>query len=161
MSFTFKENNKFKHIRVNILDIPTQDLEKPLTSGLEVFEFIKEHTNKERYAIKGRGRGSRKIHGNCRDLPIEHSEKIAFYVNERDHIREKEQRENILLKFTKMRLLDLLNLMIQKSEPSCMSTIFSQRLTRWLTRLSLHISLQHFQILMSLEMSVRYGSLRF
>ena len=94
MSFTFKENNKFKHIRVNILDIPTQDLEKPLTSGLEVFEFIKEHTNKERYAIKGRGRGSRKIHGNCRDLPIEHSEKIAFYVNERDHIREKEQREN-------------------------------------------------------------------
>tara|TARA_R100000655_G_scaffold28764_1_gene58522 strand:+ start:161 stop:565 length:405 start_codon:yes stop_codon:yes gene_type:complete len=94
MSFTFKENNKFKHIRANILDIPTQDLEKPLTSGLEVFEFIKEHTNKERYAIKGRGRGSRKIHGNCRDLPIEHSEKIAFYVNERDHIREKEEREN-------------------------------------------------------------------
>ena len=94
MSFTFKENNKFKHIRANILDIPTQDLEKPLTSGLEVFEFIKEHTNKERYAIKGRGRGSRKVYGNCRDLPIEHSEKIAFYVNERDHIIEKEQREN-------------------------------------------------------------------
>ena len=94
MSFTFKENNKFKHIRANILDIPTQDLEKPLTSGLEVFEFIKEHTNKERYAIKGRGRGSRKVYGNCRDLPIEHSEKIAFYVNERKHIREKEQREN-------------------------------------------------------------------
>ena len=93
MCFTFKEKNKFKHIRANILDIPTQHLEKPLTSGLEVFEFIKEHTNKERYAIKGRGRGSRKVHGNCRDLPIEHSEKIAFYVNERDHIREKEERE--------------------------------------------------------------------
>ena len=93
MCFTFKENNKFKHIRANILDIPTQDLEKPLTSGLEVFEFIKEHTNKERYAIKGRGRGSRKVHGTLRDLPIEHSEKIAFYVNERDHIREKEERE--------------------------------------------------------------------
>jgi len=93
MCFSFKENNKFKHIKINILDIPTQELDKPLTSGLEVFEFIKEHTNKERYAIKGRGRGSRKIHGNCRDLPIEHSEKIAFYVNERDHIREKEERE--------------------------------------------------------------------
>jgi len=93
MCFSFKENNKFKHIRINILDIPTQELDKPLTSGLEVFEFIKEHTNKERYAIKGRGRGSRKIHGNCRDLPIEHSEKIAFYVDERNHIREKEERE--------------------------------------------------------------------
>ena len=93
MSFLFKENNKFKYIRANILDLPTQELDKPLTSGLEVFEFIKQHTNKERYAIKGRGRGSRKIHGNQRDLPIEHSEKIAFYVNERGHIREKEERE--------------------------------------------------------------------
>ena len=57
MKFKYKEKNKFKHIRTNIFDIPTEKLEKPLTSGREVFEFLLQHANKERYAFKGRGRG--------------------------------------------------------------------------------------------------------
>ena len=95
MKFNYKEKNKFKHIRTNMFEIPTDELEKPLTNGREVFEFLLQHANKERYAFKGRGRGSRKVHGRgyFRDLPLEHSEKIALYVDQRWHISQKEKEE--------------------------------------------------------------------
>jgi hypothetical protein len=52
MKYKFKERNKFKHIRQNILDIPTGELDTPLTNGLEVLEFLMQHANKERYQFK-------------------------------------------------------------------------------------------------------------
>ena len=36
MKYKFVEHNKFKHIRQNIFDIPTGELETPLTNGIEV-----------------------------------------------------------------------------------------------------------------------------
>ena len=93
MKYKFKERNKFKHIRQNILDIPTGELDTPLTNGLEVLEFLMQHANKERYQFKARGRGSRKVYGNSRDLPVTQSEKIAIYHQTRDHIAFKEHQE--------------------------------------------------------------------
>jgi hypothetical protein len=44
MKYKFKERRKFKHIRQNILDIPTGELDTPLTNGLEVLEFLMQHS---------------------------------------------------------------------------------------------------------------------
>jgi len=93
MKYKFKERNKFKHIRRNIFDIPTGELDTPLTNGHQVLEFLLSVANKERYQFKARGRGSRKFYGNSQDLPIEHAEKIALYHSTRDHIAEKERQE--------------------------------------------------------------------
>ena len=93
MKYTFKEKRKFKHIRRNIFDIPTGELDTPLTNGHEVLEFLMQVANKQRYQFKARGRGSRKVYGDVRDLPVEHAEKIALYHQTRDHIAEKEHQE--------------------------------------------------------------------
>jgi len=93
MKYKFKERRKFKHIRRNIFDIPTGELDTPLTNGHQVLEFLLSAANKERYQFKARGRGSRKFYGNSQDLPIEHAEKIALYHSTRDHIAEKEHQE--------------------------------------------------------------------
>ena len=93
MKYTFKERRKFKHIRRNIFDIPTGELDTPLTNGHEVLEFLMQVANKQRYQFKARGRGSRKQFGNVYDLPVEHAEKIALYHQTRDHIAEKEHQE--------------------------------------------------------------------
>ena len=93
MKYKFKERRKFKHIRRNIFDIPTGELDTPLTNGHEVLEFLMQVANKQRYQFKARGRGSRKVYGDVRDLPVEHAEKIALYHQTRDHIAEKEHQE--------------------------------------------------------------------
>ena len=93
MKYKFVEHNKFKHIRRNTFDIPTGELETPLTNGIEVLEFLMTVANKERYQFKARGRGSRKVYGNSYDIPIEHAEKIALYHQTRDHIAFKEHQE--------------------------------------------------------------------
>ena len=93
MKYTFKEKRKFKHIRRNIFDIPTGELDTPLTNGHEVLEFLMQVANKQRYQFKARGRGSRKFYGNSQDLPLDHAEKIALYHQTRDHIAEKEHQE--------------------------------------------------------------------
>tara|TARA_R100001443_G_scaffold113517_1_gene128372 strand:+ start:272 stop:679 length:408 start_codon:yes stop_codon:yes gene_type:complete len=93
MKYKFVEHNKFKHIRRNTFDIPTGELETPLTNGIEVLEFLMTVANKERYEFKARGRGSRKVYGNSYDIPIEHAEKIALYHQTRDHIAFKEHQE--------------------------------------------------------------------
>jgi len=86
MKSKFVEHNKFKHIRRNTFDIPTGELETPLTNGIEVLEYLMTVANKERYQFKARGRGSRKKYGNSYDLPIEHSEKIALYHQTKDQV---------------------------------------------------------------------------
>ena len=93
METKFKETKKFKHIRTNTFDIPTGELEFPLTTGKEVFEFLMRHANKKRYQFKARGRGSRKLYGNTYDLPVEHAETIALYHSTREHISFKEHQE--------------------------------------------------------------------
>ena len=93
MKYTFKERRKFKHIRRNIFDIPTGELDTPLTNGHEVLEFLMKVANKQRYQFKARGRGSRKQFGSVYDLPIKNAEKIALYHQTRDHIAEKEHQE--------------------------------------------------------------------
>ena len=93
MKYKFKERRKFKHIRNNIFDIPTGELDTPLTNGHEVLEFLMKVANKQRYQFKARGRGSRKQFGSVYDLPIENAEKIALYHQTRDHIAEKEHQE--------------------------------------------------------------------
>jgi len=94
MKLKFKERNKFKHIRQNTFDIPTGELETPLTNGIEVLEYLMSVANKERYQFKARGRGSRKVYGNSYDLPIEHSEKIALYHETRDRVAFMEHQES-------------------------------------------------------------------
>ena len=93
MKYKFKERNKFTHIRRNTFDIPTGELETPLTNGYEVLEYLMSIANKQRYQFRARGRGSRKVYGDARDLPIEHAEKIALYHFTRDHIAKKERQE--------------------------------------------------------------------
>tara|TARA_R110002096_G_scaffold322964_1_gene517029 strand:+ start:69 stop:476 length:408 start_codon:yes stop_codon:yes gene_type:complete len=93
MKYKFKERRKFKHIRNNIFDIPTGELDTPLTNGHEVLEFLMQVANKQRYQFKARGRGSRKQFGSVYDLPLDHAEKIALYHHTRDHIAEKEHQE--------------------------------------------------------------------
>ena len=93
MEYKLKEHNKFTHIRKNTFDIPTGPLDSPITNGHELYEFLMTIANKKRYQFKGRGRGSRKVYGTVRDLPIEHAEKIALYHSTRDHIAEKETQE--------------------------------------------------------------------
>ena len=93
MKYKFKERRKFKHIRRNIFDIPTGELDSPLTNGHEVLEFLLSVANKERYQFKARGRGSRKFYGNSQDLPLDHAEKIALYHQTKDHIAQKEHQE--------------------------------------------------------------------
>jgi len=93
MKYKFKERNKFKHIRRNIFDIPTGELNTPLTNGHQVLEFLLSVANKERYQFKARGRGSRKFYGNSQDLPLEHAEKIALYHSTKNNIAEKEHQE--------------------------------------------------------------------
>ena len=93
MKYKFVEHNKFKHIRRNTFDIPTGELDSPLTNGHEVLEFLLSVANKERYQFKARGRGSRKFYGNSQDLPLDHAEKIALYHQTKDHIAQKEHQE--------------------------------------------------------------------
>ena len=93
MKYKFKERNKFKHIRRNIFDIPTGELDTPLTNGHQVLEFLLSVANKERYQFKARGRGSRKFYGNSQDLPLDHAEKIALYHSTKNNIAEKEHQE--------------------------------------------------------------------
>jgi len=93
MKYKFKERNKFKHIRRNMFDIPTGELDTPLTNGHEVLEFLLIVANKERYQFKARGRGSRKKFGSVYDLPLEHAEKIALYHSTKNNIAEKEHQE--------------------------------------------------------------------
>ena len=93
MKYKFVEHNKFKHIRRNTFDIPTGELETPLTNGIEVLEFLMTVANKERYQFKARGRGSRKVYGNSYDIPIEHSEKIALYHETKDSVSFMEHQE--------------------------------------------------------------------
>ena len=93
MKYKFKERRKFKHIRRNIFDIPTGELDTPLTNGHEVLEFLMQVANKQRYQFKARGRGSRKVYGNSQDLPLDHAEKIALYHQTKDHIAQKEHQE--------------------------------------------------------------------
>jgi hypothetical protein len=75
------------------MDIPTGELDSPLTNGHEVLEFLLSVANKERYQFKARGRGSRKFYGNSQDLPLDHAEKIALYHQTKDHIAQKEHQE--------------------------------------------------------------------
>ena len=93
MNKVLKAVKEFKHIRTNTFDIPTEKLEKPLTNGHEVLEFLLQCANKERYEFKARGRGSRKKHGNVYDLPLKYAEKIAVYHNTKDRIAYAEHQE--------------------------------------------------------------------
>ena len=94
MKYKFKERRKFKHIRNNIFDIPTGELDTPLTNGHEVLEFLMQVANKQRYQFKARGRGSRKQFGSVYDLPIENAEKIALYHETRDRVAFMEHQES-------------------------------------------------------------------
>jgi hypothetical protein len=93
MKYKFKERNKFKHIRRNMFDIPTGELDSPLTNGHEVLEFLLSVANKERYQFKARGRGSRKFYGNSQDLPVKHAKKISLYHQTKSCIAQKEHQE--------------------------------------------------------------------
>ncbi len=97
MEYKFKEHNKFTHIRKNTFDIPTGQLDSPITNGHELYEFLMTIANKERYQFKARGRGSRKFYGTVRDLPIEHAEKLhsitllEIILQKKKHKSEKDQ----------------------------------------------------------------------
>ena len=71
---------EFKTAPRNPLDIPTGQLDKPLTNGYEVYQFIMEKCRlTARYKFRGRPRGK----GWYDSMPLEDAERIALYIDEK------------------------------------------------------------------------------
>ena len=73
-----------------LASIPLGDLEKPITNGRELLEYLSKCLNKDRYQFRNRGRGSRKEHGNAYGIRLEHAEWVAIYFQEKESVVEKE-----------------------------------------------------------------------
>ena len=70
----------FKAAPRNPLDIPTGPLDKPLTTGYEVFEWLKANAFlTTRYQFRGRARGKDWYDSK----PLNESERIALYIDEK------------------------------------------------------------------------------
>ena len=70
----------FKGSPRNPLDIPTGPLDKPLTSGYEVYQFIMDKCRlTNRYTFRGRPRGK----GWFDSMPLDKAERIALYIDEK------------------------------------------------------------------------------
>lgn len=71
---------KFKSAPRNPLDIPTGPLDKPLTTGYEVFEWLKANAFlTTRYKFRGRARGPEWFDSK----PLNEAERIALYIDEK------------------------------------------------------------------------------
>ena len=71
---------KFKSAPRNPLDIPTGPLDKPLTTGYEVFEWLKANAFlTTRYKFRGRARGVEWYDSK----PLNEAERIALYIDEK------------------------------------------------------------------------------
>ena len=71
---------KFKSAPRNPLDIPTGPLDKPLTTGYEVFEWLKANAFlTTRYQFRGRARGKDWYDSK----PLNEAERIALYIDEK------------------------------------------------------------------------------
>ena len=70
----------FKGAPRNPLDIPTGPLDKPLTNGYEVYQFIMDKCRlTNRYQFRGRPRGK----GWFDSMPLHRAERIALYIDEK------------------------------------------------------------------------------
>jgi len=80
----------FKAAPRNPLDIPTGPLDKPLTNGYEVYEWLKANTFlTTRYKFRGRPRG-KEWHDS---KPLNEAERIALYIDEKDDYNRKMEAE--------------------------------------------------------------------
>lgn len=60
----------------------SQDFSIPNTyEGKEFINLLKKFTNRKRWNIKVRGRGSRKEHGDQSDIPLDYAEWFAVYLS--------------------------------------------------------------------------------
>lgn len=70
----------------NPLDIPTKEIYPPLTSGYEVYTWLKSNCFlTERYKFRGRARGK----GWYDSMPLNTAERIALYIDEKDDYQSK------------------------------------------------------------------------
>jgi len=78
-----------------LASIPLGELDEPITTGRELLAYLSKCLNKDRYAFRNRGRGSRKKFGNAYGISLNHAEWVAIYCEEKDSVVEKEifQRE--------------------------------------------------------------------
>lgn len=104
-----EKNPHIRDVPSHALLIPTGELDKPLTSGKEVYEWLmKTSRNTARYSYRGRGRGSRKNgpigwRGENTwnvSIPLAKSEKIALYVSESERHCKNMERKKILYNAT-------------------------------------------------------------
>jgi len=76
----------FKGSPRNPLDIPTGPLDKPLTNGYEVYQFIMDKCRlTNRYKFRGRPRGK----GWFDSMPLDRAERIALYIDEKSDYNNK------------------------------------------------------------------------
>ena len=78
-----------------LASIPLGELDKPITTGRELLAYLSKCLNKDRYAFRNRGRGSRKKFGNAYGISLDHAEWVAIYFQEKESVIKKEifQRE--------------------------------------------------------------------
>lgn len=73
------------HVASHALSIPTGEIDDPLTSGRGVYDWLLQNCkNSARFSYRGRGRGSRKEHGDQASIPLDYSESIALYIKTSD-----------------------------------------------------------------------------
>jgi len=77
-----------------LMTLPLGELDEPITNGRQLLKFISRHINKDRFKTKNRGRGSRKhASGFMKDLTMEQAERVAVYVEEKQSVLDREQRQ--------------------------------------------------------------------
>ena len=85
----FKEDDKTPPRQ--LANIPLGELDEPITTGRELLAYLSKCLNKDRYAFRNRGRGSRKhATGFMRDLTIDQAERVAIYFQEKESVIKKE-----------------------------------------------------------------------
>jgi hypothetical protein len=73
-----------------LASIPLGELDEPITTGRQLLAYLSKCLNKDRYAFRNRGRGSRKKFGNAYGISLDHAEWVAIYCEEKDSVVEKE-----------------------------------------------------------------------
>ena len=112
--------SNFKTAPRNPLDIPTGPLDKPLTTGYEVFEWLKKNTFlTTRYKFRGRARGK----GWYDSMPLDTAERLALYIDEKDDYNRKMEAERDRLEHIQNVKDDFYNL---NSSISSFETIYEE-----------------------------------
>tara|TARA_R100000656_G_C3932185_1_gene125047 strand:- start:433 stop:828 length:396 start_codon:yes stop_codon:yes gene_type:complete len=110
----------FKAAPRNPLDIPTGPLDKPLTTGYEVCQWLKKNaflTTRYRFRYRARGKGWHD------SMPLDTAERLALYIDEKDDYNRKMEAERDRLEHIQNVKDDFYNL---NSSISSFETIYEE-----------------------------------